>query len=130
MVLDILLMTTPRTTNRAFLPIAMFTCHVPKAQYDAAKAGTDNVWELIDVSFSGTKAALTFNRAKSLLKYKCSDETIGAQMVFHGVWRSHNENLDLLKWMTGGVNFKHRSTIGSALQNRQNAPLKTLDSAI
>lgn len=120
MVLDILLLTTPRTTNRAFIPIAMFTCHVAKTLFDAAKVGTDEAWNMMDVSFSGIKAAMTFNKAQNLLKYKCTDATIGAQMIFHGVWRSHNENLDLLKWMTG-IDFKHRSAIGSSLQNRQNS---------
>lgn len=125
MVLDILLLTTPRTTNRAFIPAAMMTCHVLKAPFNSAAAGTDEAWPLVDVSFSGVKAAAIFNSARELLSYKCHDAEVGAQMVFHGVWRSHNENLDLLKWMTG-TDFKHRSSIGALLQNKNSAPIKKL----
>lgn len=122
---NILLLTTPRTTNRAFLPAAIFTCHTDKALYDAAVAGNDTAWPLFDISFSGVKAASAFNKAKDLLYYKCYDAVVGSQMVFHGVWRSHNENLDLLKWMTE-TEFKHRSTIGALLQNKLNAPVTKL----
>lgn len=111
-----MLITTPRTTNRAFLPAAIFTCHTDKALYDAAVAGNDAAWTLFDISFSGVK---------DLLYYKCYDAVVGSQMVFHGVWRSHNENLDLLKWMTD-TDFKHRSTIGAVLQNKLNAPVTKL----
>lgn len=76
MVLDILLLTTPRTTNRAFIPAAMMTCDVLKAPFDSAAAGTDEAWPLVDVSFSGVKAAAIFNSARELLscavKYSAS----------------------------------------------------------
>lgn len=78
MILDILLLTTPRTTNRAFIPAAMFTYVTHADVYNAAIAKRDVAQPLIDISFSGTAAAAHYNDSYNALSYKCHDATIGA----------------------------------------------------
>lgn len=92
-VLDILNITTSRTVNRAFLPMGILVCLVSSERF--AECLGKNILNLKG-EFSGTDAVDIYNNGVTHgLKYKCATARGGAQIVFHGVWRTKCEDLDL-----------------------------------
>lgn len=114
-VLDILLLTTPRTTNRAFLPIAFWTVEINSTTY-AGIAAKNDVFHL-RYDFSGLQAVIRFNNATGKIGYRGNDAGVSSEVVFHGVWRTQNENLNILRWMTKHV-FRTRAQLGNRFQNK------------
>lgn len=108
-ILDILNMTTSRTVNRAFIPMGAILWAVKPDEW-AMVLGSKAILNL-NLKFSGLEAASLYNFAvNNGLTYKCSTPQGGAQLVFHGIWRTQGEDLGMLEFVTG-QKFVNRKTL-------------------
>lgn len=131
---DISLFGVTRTSNKAFFPGAMLINFVAqrhpgyRERYNPCTELTPLIDDdmipinLINLDFSG-HGALHFWNESSAYAYAIRgnpavlDRDIASQMVFHAVFGTHKENLNLVDWMTGHKFFTRRE-IGDKLKGR------------
>uniref|UniRef100_A0A8D9ESX8 Uncharacterized protein n=2 Tax=Cacopsylla melanoneura TaxID=428564 RepID=A0A8D9ESX8_9HEMI len=118
--LDILLMTTARTVNRACFPIVFFLHTITVEQYASLHGpDTKEVDFLVPMHFSGLDAVKINNDAATAnLGYKAKTKEGAEQIIFHGIWRTHIEELGILKFVTG-VTFKKRRELQVEFPEKQ-----------
>nr|BEJ26070.1 nucleoprotein [Aedes orthomyxo-like virus 2] len=129
-----------RTSNKAFLPMAtLLTYARENALYTAHFAGTNELTDqpitdamlgvrLHNIDFSG-HGLLAFWNGLTTKQYTLRGDpskltpNLAGQALFHAVFGTHKENLNLLKWMTE-QDFVTRRDVGDKFQGRGSCGLK------
>lgn len=129
---DILTITGSRSSVKAFFPFSVLFCNLTPATQTqltalpvSAVVGqpasyTRVILENISsFKHSGRGAFAAYNAAidkEFTINMDC-DANVARQMVFHGIWGSHLEDLNVLKYMTG-VEFLTRQQVGNAFRGK------------
>ncbi|BES98590.1 Hypothetical protein NTJ_11405 [Nesidiocoris tenuis] len=125
---DTLLLTGSRSMNKAFFPICFYFTLLEEKYINAARKEkppknllTDAApWEKIDFSGNGAQTLWKLNLPKTFQMKSHLPNNQLAQYIFHGVWGTHWEDLELLRWMTGRE-FVDRRTFGEGFRKTSEA---------
>lgn len=136
---DISLFGVTRTSNKACLPVSMLLVFLSKKhsgykeRYDCCTDMTPLIEDdmippnVRNLDFSGHGLLHFWNHSSGYSFQIRGDPTkliptTASQLVFHAVFGSHKENLNLVKWMTG-TDFLTRREIGDAVRERSSSGL-------
>ncbi|ASA47423.1 nucleoprotein [Aedes alboannulatus orthomyxo-like virus] len=138
---DVGLFGITRTSNKAFLPVALLLTYMEKkspAYVEKFKAFSLTLEAIPDVyltpniknlDFSGHGLLHFWNSCAAYAFQIHGDPAVligatASQMVFHAVMGTHKENLNLLKWMTG-TEFATRRALGDVFKARASSGKET-----
>lgn len=129
---DILTITGSRSSVKAFFPFSLLFCNLPPATQTQLTAAPVSVVAGQPANYSrvilenvssfnhsgrGAFAAYKASMDKEFTIHMDCDANVARQMVFHGIWGSHLEDLNVLKYMTG-MEFLTRQQVGNAFRGK------------
>ncbi|BET03088.1 Hypothetical protein NTJ_15906 [Nesidiocoris tenuis] len=119
--------------NKAYFPICFYFSLLQAKDINAAREAEPGknlltnaaAWEKIDFSGKGAQALWKCKLSKNFQMKSHLPNNLLSQYIFHGVWGTHWEDLEVLRWMTG-VGFVDRRTFGEGFRKTSEANYQTV----